>query len=346
MHTRATSLDGRCDDRPDCCTHWTPDPGNENDPCSPDPTDNEEDKIVRGLMSKALGCGGVPVLEGDPGGVLPSGASQTCCDLGYSDACSCVSSSGSSICLVCDDDDNCFPAIDPTIAQTPGAEGGVKNPETQGVACQMTINGILVTDCPDQNQGTPNNDNEAPGGGGTGDTSTGNETNPQTPSGNTDENAPRATLDEHTLFALEEHQRMVSEEMIRELSESPVPIVDARDGGTPAYDPFTKPAVADPVILSSGAMSTTEVDLQFPGAVVDLALTRSYRSQSERRSALGSNWGHNYDWALTPINAQNRPMWVIPTVTYNAPLIEAVLLRRPDGSSSIYYCSVNLVHWA
>lgn len=68
----------------------------------------------------------------------------------------------------------------------------------------------------------------------------------------------------------------------------------------------------DPVQFSSGAFTLSQTDLSFPGASRPLELRRSYDSRSAYRSPLGSNWTHNWDVRLIPLNDFNRPSWADP----------------------------------
>ena len=69
---------------------------------------------------------------------------------------------------------------------------------------------------------------------------------------------------------------------------------------------------ADPVALGSGAFELRQTDLSLPGATRPLEFTRSYDSRSRHRSALGSNWTHNWDVRIVALNDYNRPSWVDP----------------------------------
>ncbi len=87
---------------------------------------------------------------------------------------------------------------------------------------------------------------------------------------------------------------------------------DSNSGG-PQNDTKKDPAKgADPVVLSSGDYVISHTDLSFPGAVRSLEFTRNYSSQTAQRSEMGSNWTHNWDVRLIPLNDTNRPNWVDP----------------------------------
>lgn len=68
----------------------------------------------------------------------------------------------------------------------------------------------------------------------------------------------------------------------------------------------------DPLAMASGALELREVDLSFPGPVRPLEFVRSYDSRSRDRSSLGSNWVHNWDVRVVPLNDENRPSWTDP----------------------------------
>ncbi len=68
----------------------------------------------------------------------------------------------------------------------------------------------------------------------------------------------------------------------------------------------------DPILLSDGSFELRHTDLSFPGPARPLEFIRSYNSRSRGRSELGSNWTHNWDVRLIPLNDSNRPSWADP----------------------------------
>lgn len=69
---------------------------------------------------------------------------------------------------------------------------------------------------------------------------------------------------------------------------------------------------ADPILLGDGSFDLSQTDLSFPGPVRALEFTRSYNSRSDDRGTLGSNWVHNWDIWLEPLNVHNTPTWAMP----------------------------------
>ncbi|MDP1826196.1 MAG: DUF6531 domain-containing protein [Archangium sp.] len=88
----------------------------------------------------------------------------------------------------------------------------------------------------------------------------------------------------------------------------------ADEGATPQQNVENddKTTKADPIALGSGAFELSQTDLSLPGPVRPLEFTRSYDSRSNHRSTLGSNWTHNWDVRVVPLNDYNRPSWVDP----------------------------------
>ncbi len=88
----------------------------------------------------------------------------------------------------------------------------------------------------------------------------------------------------------------------------------ADEGATPQQSAQSdhKATDADPIALASGAFELRQTDLSLPGPIRPLEFTRSYDSRSRNRSALGSNWTHNWDTRVVPLNDSNRPSWVDP----------------------------------
>lgn len=89
------------------------------------------------------------------------------------------------------------------------------------------------------------------------------------------------------------------------------PATDTKNGAQKSVTPKGE-KVNDPIALASGAFEMREVDLSFPGPVRPLEFARSYDSRSKDRSTLGSNWSHNWDVRVVPLNDENRPGWTDP----------------------------------
>ncbi len=98
----------------------------------------------------------------------------------------------------------------------------------------------------------------------------------------------------------------------------PPPTAPARPPATRASNDPTKEVTKknekslDPISLVSGAFELRQTDLSFPGPSRPLEFTRSYDSRSRDRSVLGSNWTHNWDVRIVPLNDENRPAWSDP----------------------------------
>lgn len=98
---------------------------------------------------------------------------------------------------------------------------------------------------------------------------------------------------------------------------------------------------ADPVRMSDGGLELRKTDLYFEGAERPLAFTRLYNSRSRGRSEMGSNWTHNWDIRLIPLNDSNRPVWADPFCSGAPGAITCLLLHTPDGDRLFSYDMVN-----
>jgi RHS repeat-associated protein len=94
--------------------------------------------------------------------------------------------------------------------------------------------------------------------------------------------------------------------------------------------------VKDPIGLLSGAFELRHVDLSFPGAVRPLEFVRTYDSKSRDRSVLGSNWNHNWDVRLVPLNDENRPSWADPYCAGSPHETTCIMLYVGD-TPQLYY---------
>ena len=92
----------------------------------------------------------------------------------------------------------------------------------------------------------------------------------------------------------------------------------------------------DPIGLLSGAFELRHVDLSFPGAVRPLEFVRTYDSQSRDRSVLGSNWNHNWDVRVVPLNDENRPSWADPYCAGSPHETTCIMLYVGDAPQ-LYY---------
>ena len=107
-------------------------------------------------------------------------------------------------------------------------------------------------------------------------------------------------------------------------------------GPSPA-DLVNRPAnVADPVDLSDGAYRIEHVDLQFPGPVRPLSLSRTYSSSSRNRSSLGSNWVHSWDERLEPLTPNTTPAWLSSWCAGSPSITTSVLHHRSDGGADLF----------
>jgi len=93
------------------------------------------------------------------------------------------------------------------------------------------------------------------------------------------------------------------------------------------------PTVADPVILATGELIHAETDLHLLGpGIASLEFHRTYRSRSDLRSSLGSNWFHNHDI---------RVLWGRGAVKASLPgacgtVDDTCVVLRREGVDSIY----------
>lgn len=117
---------------------------------------------------------------------------------------------------------------------------------------------------------------------------------------------------------------------------TPLPPNDGRfysasgDGSPSKLARFSAAMVEDPILLSDGSLQLDHADLSFPGPVRALEFRRSYNSRSRGRSELGSNWSHNWDVRLVPLNDSNRPDWVDPFCAGSPFQTTCVMLHTGD----------------
>jgi hypothetical protein len=96
----------------------------------------------------------------------------------------------------------------------------------------------------------------------------------------------------------------------------------------------------DPVSLGDGSLELTSTDLSFPGPARPLSFVRSYRSASRDRSALGSNWRHNWDVRLRVYDEQTIPPWLSPWCAGLPGLPTAVGVQWGDSSSELFLLDI------
>jgi len=103
----------------------------------------------------------------------------------------------------------------------------------------------------------------------------------------------------------------------------------------------SKPAVAqqDPIRLSDGSFLITHTDLSFKGPSRDLEFIRTYQSNWAKRSTLGTNWTHNWDVWVQPLNADNMPDWLSPWCAGGGGNITAVFLHDA-GVTELYLLDI------
>ena len=97
---------------------------------------------------------------------------------------------------------------------------------------------------------------------------------------------------------------------------------------------------ADPIRLGDGSLQIEHVDLSFDCPVGTLQFKRSYSSQSGSRSTLGSNWLHNWDVRIQPLNEDTLPAWASPYCA-GSPETETCLLLH-EGNGSVQMFSLDL----
>ena len=81
---------------------------------------------------------------------------------------------------------------------------------------------------------------------------------------------------------------------------------------TKYFDQRNQDKKGDPVVLADGSFHIEQTDLSFTGPVRPLEFRRTYNSRSRSRSTLGSNWVHNWDVWIQPLQSDNAPAWALP----------------------------------
>jgi RHS repeat-associated protein len=96
----------------------------------------------------------------------------------------------------------------------------------------------------------------------------------------------------------------------------------------------------DPVELGDGSLVLEAVDLEFPGPVRPLLFSRTYRSASRDRSALGSNWRHNWDVHLQVYDELTIPAWLAPWCAGLPGSPTALAVHWGDGASDLFLLDI------
>jgi RHS repeat-associated protein len=135
----------------------------------------------------------------------------------------------------------------------------------------------------------------------------------------------------------------------------PKPGANTRTNGLDAFNrdkKRDKASVSDPVLLADGAFDLVHRDLSFPGPTQPLEFVRTYNSRSDDKGTLGSNWIHNWDVWLEPLNTTNTPAWAMPyclgadselfprfssATPDGDPRVTCLLLHRGDASSQLFF---------
>jgi hypothetical protein len=88
----------------------------------------------------------------------------------------------------------------------------------------------------------------------------------------------------------------------------------------------------DPISVMAGSLEVTHTDLSFEGPVRPLTFTRTYSSQGNDRSELGSNWAHNWDVRVIPLRHENLPDGVDPFCAGTPAVVTCVYVRTGNDA--------------
>ena len=80
--------------------------------------------------------------------------------------------------------------------------------------------------------------------------------------------------------------------------------------------------------------------MSFPGPARPLTFVRNYRSASRDRSAMGSNWRHNWDVRLQVFDEQTIPPWLSPWCAGLPGLPTAIGVHWGDSSSELFLLDI------
>ncbi|MEZ4461420.1 MAG: DUF6531 domain-containing protein, partial [bacterium] len=92
----------------------------------------------------------------------------------------------------------------------------------------------------------------------------------------------------------------------------------------------------DPVLMMSGALLMQPTDIRVEGQQYDLTFQRTYFSTSNNRGMLGSNWTHNWEARLEPLNPTKAPDWAPPFCTQSYPTTTCLYYRDGFGNASLF----------
>jgi len=119
------------------------------------------------------------------------------------------------------------------------------------------------------------------------------------------------------------------------LQDAPLKVSD-QNGNAGGETPGEVVAVADPVLLASGALLMQPTDIRVEGQQHDLTFQRTYLSTSMSRGMLGSNWTHNWEARLEPLLPSTAPDWAPPFCTQLYPTVTCLFYRDGFGNSSLF----------
>ena len=112
------------------------------------------------------------------------------------------------------------------------------------------------------------------------------------------------------------------------------PLGEVREGVNGLGGPNV--TAADPVLIGEGSLAIAHHDMSFPGPVVPLQFSRFYNSRDDERSILGSNWSHNFDSHLRPIQEGNYESWMPKYCIAQLPIVTCAEVRYPDGRERLF----------
>lgn len=92
----------------------------------------------------------------------------------------------------------------------------------------------------------------------------------------------------------------------------------------------------DPVELFSGDFALSQKDMSYAGPVRPLEFVRHYISQGETRSILGSNWSHNFNVRVVPIQQETAPEWVPDYCKTYDPLMTCAIVYDANHATRLY----------
>jgi len=103
---------------------------------------------------------------------------------------------------------------------------------------------------------------------------------------------------------------------------------------------FSQGSAADPVALGDGSFGLRSTDLSFDGPVRALEFRRSYNSRSLDRGTMGSNWHHNWDVRIQPLNIDTVPAWALPFCTGSSTVTTCLLLHDGNGGVTLFFFDI------